>query len=164
MSSDPGRRAFLTRVSAAAVAVAAALTGVPFVGAFLSPVVRRQVETWRDVGAVDDFAIGETRKVDVVDPDPLPWAGFAARSAVWLRREEGSTFVALSMYCTHVGCPVHWRESAGLFLCPCHGGVFYRDGTVAAGPPTRPLPTIPVRVRGGRVEVRSAVTPVEAAQ
>ena len=51
--------------------------------------------------------------------------------------------------------PVGWVEGAELFLCPCHGGAFHRDGTVAAGPPPRPLPRLDVRVRGGRVELRT---------
>ncbi len=43
--------------------------------------------------------------------------------------------VALSDICPHLGCKVHYAADQGKFLCPCHGGVFEKDGTAIAGPP-----------------------------
>ena len=40
-------------------------------------------------------------------------------------------FTAYSMYCTHLGCPIHWLPQADMFLCPCHGSAFYASGSVA---------------------------------
>jgi menaquinol-cytochrome c reductase iron-sulfur subunit len=49
---------------------------------------------------------------------------------------------------------VNWRAGAELFLCPCHGGVYYSDGSVAGGPPPRPLVRYAVRIGdNGRVQV-----------
>ena len=109
---------------------------------------------------VDDFPIGSTVSVTFDDASPLPWSGVTARTAAWLRREDAASFTAFAVNCTHLGCPVRWFENAGLFLCPCHGGVFNRDGSVAAGPPPKPLTRYPVRVRGGRVEIQTAPTPI----
>jgi menaquinol-cytochrome c reductase iron-sulfur subunit len=64
------------------------------------------------------------------------------------------------MYCTHTGCPVQWVSSAKLFFCPCHGGAFHDDGSVAAGPPPRALDRHEVRVRNGVVEVRTRKMPL----
>ena len=61
--------------------------------------------------------------------------------------------------CTHLGCPVDWRSDAHLFLCPCHGGVFYADGTVAGGPPPRPLSQREWRVDGGKLTVKTQRLP-----
>src|SRR5262249_12781404 len=41
--------------------------------------------------------------------------------------------------CAHLGCPVEWFQESGLFLCPCHGGVYYANGERASGPPPRGL-------------------------
>jgi menaquinol-cytochrome c reductase iron-sulfur subunit len=49
---------------------------------------------------------------------------------------------------------------AKLFLCPCHGGVYYADGDVAAGPPPRPLFRYDVRVLNGLVQVKAAPIPI----
>lgn len=154
----PSRRRFLSRISGAVGAFVTFVISVPIIGLLISP-ARRERNVWRAVGAVERFAIGETVLVTYVDPDPLPWAGFAARSTAWLRRESPVEFVAFSPYCTHTGCPVTWSAGAELFLCPCHGGTFRRDGRVAGGPPPLPLERLEVRVRGGQVEVRTLGVP-----
>ncbi len=77
-----------------------------------------------------------------------------------LRRVSEDGFVAFSVHCTHLGCPVRWLPDAELFMCPCHGGVFYEDGRVASGPPPRPLVRYPVRVRGELVEILTSPVPI----
>ncbi len=153
-----GRRRFLSRVGIVAGAIAAALVAVPS-GLFLIG-LRRTPRVWRNVGSVDDFQIGSTVEVAFEDPSPLPWSGVTARTAAWLRRVSGAEFVAFSVDCTHLGCPVRWLADAELFMCPCHGGVFYRDGRVASGPPPRPLTRYPVRVRRGIVEILASPLPI----
>lgn len=154
----PGRRRFLARLALAAGSLAAALVGVPFLGFVFRP-GRAAGPVWRDVGRLEDFALGATVRVNYLDPAPLPWAGFAAQTAAWLRRDGEADFVAFTVYCTHTGCPVRWDEGAQLFLCPCHGGSFYRDGGVASGPPPTPLVRYPVRVRDGLVEIQTVPIP-----
>jgi menaquinol-cytochrome c reductase iron-sulfur subunit len=154
------RRRFLSRVSVALSATAAAIVGVPVVGFLVAPLLRRAPRAWRVVGKVDDFTVGETVSVAFEDASPLPWSGVTARTAAWLRRDNGTSFTAFAVNCTHLGCPVRWVQSAELFLCPCHGGVFNRDGSVAAGPPPKPLTRYPVRVRNGQVEIQTSPTPI----
>lgn len=156
---DPERRRFLHRASLGiGLAVAAAL-GIPWVTFLLSPARREDPTAWRRVGRVEDFPVGGTVKATYLDAAPLPWAGFAAETAAWIRREDEGSFIAFSVYCTHVGCPVRWEEGAELFMCPCHGGAFYRDGSVAAGPPPQPLVRYPTRLRDGYVEVQTVGVP-----
>ena len=52
-------------------------------------------------------------------------------------------YKALSLICTHNGCTVNYRGSAG-FICPCHGGTYDASGNVTGGPPPSPLPTYQV--------------------
>ncbi len=156
--ADVVRRRFLSRLSVAAGAVAAALVGIPG-GLFLLG-LRRAPQVWRLVGRLDSFTVGKTVEVSFLDPSPLPWTGVSARTAAWLRRVGEQEFVAFSIHCTHLGCPVRWRPDAELFMCPCHGGVFYEDGRVASGPPPRPLVRYPVRVRAGAVEILTSPIPI----
>jgi cytochrome b6-f complex iron-sulfur subunit len=49
--------------------------------------------------------------------------------------DTGSGIVALSNVCPHLGCKVHFEAAQGKFVCPCHQGVFEKDGTAVSGPP-----------------------------
>ena len=75
---------------------------------------------------------------------------------IYVRIPEGGVPEAFSGTCTHLSCTVKWTESAGEFICPCHDARFGPDGAVLGGPPPRPLPKIPVEVRGEDVFVRLA--------
>lgn len=152
------RRRFLSWISLGAGGVAALIAAVPSVAFLLG--LRKMPQVWSAVGHVDDFPVGETRRVAFADPSPEPWAGVTAQTAAWLRRETTDRFTAFSINCTHLGCPVRWIASADLFMCPCHGGVFYRDGRVASGPPPQPLATYPVRTRDGNVEILTSPLPI----
>src|SRR5215211_2326790 len=64
---------------------------------------------------------------------------------------DNGEFVAYSAICTHQGCTVAYKD--GNLACPCHGSVFdpANGASVVAGPAQRPLPEIPVKVRGDEV-------------
>jgi menaquinol-cytochrome c reductase iron-sulfur subunit len=155
------RRQLLSRVSLALSALAAAVVSVPILAYLLSPLIQEAPKQWRDVGLVENFQIGDTVEVAYEDPSPLPWAGQTARTAVWLRRSSDTEFSAFSINCTHLGCPVNWIQASELFLCPCHGGVYNADGTVAGGPPPHALSSVPVRITDDQ---RVQVLPVTLAE
>jgi menaquinol-cytochrome c reductase iron-sulfur subunit len=152
------RRRFLNRLSLALGSIMSAILGLPSLAYLLG--LRQAPSEWRTVGKVDDFAVDTTVLVSFMDPSPLPWAGVTARTAAWLRRTGAQEFTAFSVNCTHLGCPVRWLPEAGLFMCPCHGGVFYGDGRVASGPPPQPLHRYPVRVRAGVIEILASPLPL----
>jgi len=154
------RRRFLTRLSLALSAVGAAIVGVPIVGFLLSPLLQHVPRLWRPVGKVDQFEVGKTVEVSFADASSLPWVGVSGKTAAWLRRHTESDFIAFSVNCTHLGCPVRWLKHADLFMCPCHGGVYYNDGRVASGPPPKALNRYPVRVRNGVVEIQTSPVPI----
>ena len=158
--TDNDRRKFFARISIALSSLIAAVIGIPAVSYVLAPIFRRPPREWRPVGKVEDFAIGETVLVDFEDPSPLPWAGVTADTGAWIRREDAVTFVVFSINCRHLGCPVRWIAGAELFMCPCHGGVYYKDGEVAAGPPPQPLAKYQWRVQNGQVEIQTGPVPL----
>ncbi|HEX5506016.1 MAG TPA: ubiquinol-cytochrome c reductase iron-sulfur subunit [Thermomicrobiales bacterium] len=162
------RRGFLTKISLAATAGVAGLIGVPIVVYLLGPLIQPTEQQWRAVGMVDEFAVGQTALVSFEEPSPLKWAGQTALTAAYLRRNSADptapqAFTAFAVNCTHLGCPVNWQPDARIFLCPCHGGVYYADGQVAAGPPPHPLFQYDTRVVDGRVELKTRPLPVARA-
>jgi menaquinol-cytochrome c reductase iron-sulfur subunit len=155
---EAGRRQFLTRISIVLSSIGAALVAIPSVAFLLG--LRKTPQVWRTVGKLSDFKIGSTVNVSFQDSSPLSWSGVTAQTAAWLRRTSDQQFVAFSMNCTHLGCPVRWLSEANLFMCPCHGGVFYADGQVASGPPPKPLNQYPVRVDNDEVQILTSPVPI----
>lgn len=156
--AEVNRRRFLSRLSIVFGSIAAAIVAIPSVAFLLG--LRKVPHVWRTVGKLEDFQIGSTVKVAFLDPSPLPWSGVTARTAAWLRRETDRQFIAFSVDCTHLGCPVRWLAEANLFMCPCHGGVFYANGDVASGPPPKPLTQYPVRIQDGEVQILTSPLPI----
>ncbi|MGH2563731.1 MAG: ubiquinol-cytochrome c reductase iron-sulfur subunit [Ginsengibacter sp.] len=154
------RRNFMMKLSLSLAAASAAVAAIPVISALLAPLLESTPEKWRKVGAVNDFSVGSTNLVTFVNADPKPYAGVTAKSAAWLRRNDKDNFIAFAANCTHLGCPVRWEEKAELFMCPCHGGVYYKDGTVAAGPPPKPLTKYEVRVYKDEVQIKTKPIPI----
>ncbi|MEO7314371.1 MAG: Rieske (2Fe-2S) protein [Ginsengibacter sp.] len=154
------RRKFFMKLSLGVAGLGAAVAAVPVVSALLAPLLETPDQKWRTVGKLDEFAVGSTKLVTFIDADPKPYAGTTAKSGAWLRRDEKNNFIAFAVNCTHLGCPVRWENEAHLFMCPCHGGVYYEDGSVAAGPPPKSLTKYQVRVLNNDVQIKTAPLPI----
>jgi Rieske Fe-S protein len=49
---------------------------------------------------------------------------------------------------------VRWEGDKSRFFCPCHNGVFDREGQVVSGPPPRALDRYDVEVMAGAIYLR----------
>ena len=49
--------------------------------------------------------------------------------------------------------PFTGRVIRGIFFCPCHDGVFDKDGKVVSGPPPRDLDVYDVALEGDNIYV-----------
>lgn len=159
-NEEISRRKFFMKVSLGLAGLSAAVAAIPVISAVLAPLLESKVEKWRTVGKLNDFKINTTNLVTFINADPEPYAGMTAKSAAWLRRSSDANFIAFAANCTHLGCPVRWEKDAHLFMCPCHGGVYYADGSVATGPPPKPLTRYQVRVFNGEVQIKTAPLPI----
>lgn len=89
----------------------------------------------------------------------MPTDGKTVETACWVRRIEGDRFQVFAVNCAHLGCPVRWFPQSGLFMCPCHGGAYYRDGSRASGPPERGLFEYPYKVANGLITIQAGEMP-----
>jgi len=157
------RRSFLFGMSVALNAIAGALFAIPVVGYVLSSFRQRQpYQSWIALGSVESFPENQTRLATYRNPFTRPWDGATANIPCWVRRQDGHTFQVFAINCTHLGCPVRWFEGSHLFMCPCHGGAFYEDGSHAAGPPPRGLYQYKYKIENGQLWVRGGVLPTLA--
>jgi menaquinol-cytochrome c reductase iron-sulfur subunit len=156
------RRDFLLQVGAVINAIAAFMIGVPIIGFIVSAVIRKTSRVWVSLGPVSKFPEGATRMAAYETPYGREVDGPTSTLTCWVRRLEGDKFNIFASNCTHLGCPVRWFEQSQLFMCPCHGGVFYADGEHAAGPPPRALYKYEYKVENGNLMVKGGVLPTLA--
>ena len=154
------RRGFLFVVGAALNVIAATLLAIPLIGYVFSSFFRRGPSgSWIMLGALQNFPENQTRLATYRNPFTRPWDGKTADIPCWVRRLNGEKFQVFAINCTHLGCPVRWFEESHLFMCPCHGGVYYDDGSHASGPPPRGLYEYEYKIEQGQLLVRGGQLP-----
>jgi len=154
------RRDFLFYLGLGLNTIAAAFVGIPILGYVFSSVFKEKAQqAWVPLGKIEQFPEGQTRLASYRNPFTTPWDGFVADIPCWVRHISTDRFQIFAINCAHLGCPVRWFPQSGLFMCPCHGGVYYEDGSRASGPPPRGLYEYEYRIHKNRLEVRGGQTP-----
>jgi menaquinol-cytochrome c reductase iron-sulfur subunit len=154
------RRTLMMNIGIALNAAVALAIATPVVAYLLGPVTRRkEYRHWIDVGGTSDFQPGETRLITYRNPFTDSWDGETANIPAYVRCVSSGEFVVFAINCAHLGCPVRWFSESQLFMCPCHGGVYYADGSRASGPPERGLFTYDVKTESGRLMIDAGQMP-----
>ena len=163
-SSDAtlSRRGFLMKLGILFNGFAALVVATPVARFLFSSVTHGRENgylSWVPLGSVQDFPEGETRLATFLNPNVMPTDGKTVDTACWVRRVAGDQFQVFAINCAHLGCPVRWFPQSGLFMCPCHGGAYYRDGSRASGPPERGLFEYPYKVQNGVLTIQAGQLP-----
>ena len=161
-SADMSRRALLARIGLFLNIVAAAALATPVVGYLLSPILRGergQYKRWVSLGGLEVFPEGQTRLATFQNPLSGVSDGDTDHIPCWVRRIQGEQFQVFAINCAHLGCPVRWFAQSGLFMCPCHGGAYYEDGSRASGPPPRGLFQYAYRIEDGHLLIDAGQLP-----
>jgi len=156
------RRGMLVKIGIFLNGLVAAALAVPIGRYLLSSVTRGRANaylSWVPLGPIAQFPEGETRLATFRNPYVMPTDGKTVDTACWVRRIAGDEFQVFAVNCAHLGCPVRWFPQSGLFMCPCHGGAYYRDGGRASGPPERGLFEYPSKVEGGVLTIQAGELP-----
>jgi menaquinol-cytochrome c reductase iron-sulfur subunit len=160
------RRTFLFKLAVLLNAAVGTVLAVPLVGYLLGPTMKKDssIGSWVSLGQVKDFPVGETRLVDFVSPVTSQGDGETGKVACWVRRVSAQQFQVFAINCAHLGCPVRWFSQSKLFMCPCHGGAYYEDGSRASGPPERGLFEYKYRLDGDALVIHAGDMPTLATQ
>jgi quinol---cytochrome c reductase iron-sulfur subunit, bacillus type len=154
------RRRLLVKLGLLFNGALALLLAIPFVRYLASPALRARMDTgWVSLGSLERFPTGQTRLATFRNPVVGPSDGQTARLACWVRRIDPDKFQVFAINCMHLGCPVRWFPQSSLFLCPCHGGAYYADGSRASGPPERGLFEYRYRITGAELEIEVGALP-----
>jgi menaquinol-cytochrome c reductase iron-sulfur subunit len=160
------RRGLFTKLAILFNGLVGIALAVPIVQFLLSAITRGRANAylaWVPLGPISDFPEGQTRLATFRNPYVTPTDGKTADTACWVRRIEGDQFQVFAINCMHLGCPVRWFPQSGLFMCPCHGGVYYRDGSRASGPPERGLVEYPWKVQKDQIMIQAGELPTPGA-
>jgi menaquinol-cytochrome c reductase iron-sulfur subunit len=156
------RRALLMKLGILFNGFIALVLAVPIVRYLLSPIAREKkgaYDAWVALGNLEQFPSGQTRLATYRNPVVNPWDGDTGDIPCWVRNVDGQNFQVFAINCTHLGCPVRWFPQSSLFMCPCHGGVYYQDGSRASGPPERGLFEYHYKIDGGKLLIKAGEMP-----
>ena len=161
-SNVMSRRKLLVKLGLLFNGLVGSILAVPIVRYLMSPVTRGRkpgYEYWLPLGGLEQFPVNETRLATYRNPDADPWDGQTADIPCWVRNLDGQSFRVFAINCAHLGCPVRWFPQSNLFMCPCHGGVYYADGSRAAGPPPRGLFEYRYKIEDGKLFIKAGEMP-----
>ena len=152
----PGRRSFLTMLISVGTIGVGALLSVQLTRFALHPLMAQTTDrSWSDVGDVEEFAsiiAPALRTISIEQRDG--WRKIVSEKAIYVIKGADGQPRVLSTVCPHIGCTVAWNESKGMFISPCHNGMFKPDGALISGPPRRAMDELESKIEGGRLMVR----------
>lgn len=139
------------------------LTGVGgFMAAgMLMPMVRFAVDPVLQKGGAGDLKAvmdvkditTEPQRKDFTVEQVDAWYTSEVTKTAWIYKDANDEIIALSPICKHLGCTVDWNTdpaNPNMFFCPCHYGLYEKDGTNVPGtPPLAPLDRYEQKVKDG---------------
>ncbi len=150
--ADVSRREFLRTITWAIGALLGAGLGIPAIAYIIGPALQGQkVEQWIPLGSASKVELGTPTLFRADIERSAGWITNTEELSVYILTENGRDFMAMSNVCTHLGCRVRWIPDQSEFFCPCHNGVYSKDGSVVSGPPPTPLDQFQVKVEDDRL-------------
>lgn len=151
--------AAMNRRSALAIVVGSVLSLVAglatLISGFLGNALRRRTaEPWVRVGPAGDLPSGTFQRIVLSTERRHAWIQKQVPMTVYVRSRLPREPLALLSTCSHLGCSVSWKPELDSFRCPCHLGVFDRDGNVLEGPPPEALTRLETRLEDDDLYVR----------
>ena len=128
--------------------------GIPAVGYIVSPArLENQSQEWIRVGSTSKVEIGTPTLFKIKIERKTGWIVNEEELSLYVLTEDGRDYIVMSNICTHLGCRIRWIAEKGQFFCPCHNGIFDKNGDVVSGPPPKPLNRFEVKVENDEIFV-----------
>ena len=149
------RRNFLSTATLAIGGFIGIAFAIPAIAYIIGPAIqKKEIEEW--------ILLGSTQKVEPGTPTLFKanierqtgWIVNEEEISVYVLTDNGREYIAMSNICTHLGCRVRWIPDQSQFFCPCHNGIFDKNGGVVAGPPPRPLDRYETKVENDQIFIK----------
>lgn len=128
--------------------------GIPAIAYIVGPTLSSTTtQDWIRLGPISKVELKTPTLFKFTIQRKTGWIVNEEEISVYILTDNGRDFIAMSNICTHLGCRVRWISEKGEFFCPCHNGVFDKQGNVVSGPPPRPLDRYEVKVEDDQIFV-----------
>jgi menaquinol-cytochrome c reductase iron-sulfur subunit len=144
------RRSFLRTALVGLASLVAAGLGIPAIRYISFSPEKRAAPQWIPIGKVNQIGAAPTQ-ITFERTTSDGWKTVREPSSAWVVPSTSGAPIIFAPACTHLGCAYHWDNGRDVFVCPCHGSTFGKDGGVLSGPATRPLDRYPMRIEDGRL-------------
>jgi menaquinol-cytochrome c reductase iron-sulfur subunit len=131
-----------------------AAIGLPAIAYVVGPALKQNADEWIRLGSVGKVELNNPTLFKTTIEKQTGWINAEEEFSAYVLTTSGQDFIAISNVCTHLGCRVRWIPEEDGYFCPCHNGVFSKDGSVVSGPPPRPLDRFEVKVEDGVLFVK----------
>jgi Rieske Fe-S protein len=151
------RRQFMSWVTGVISAIIGLGLGIPAIAYIVGPSLKKEdTQNWISLGSTSKVELGVPTLFKTKIQRQAGWIVNEEEISVFVLTENGREFVAMSNICTHLGCRVRWIDDREEFFCPCHNGVFDKDGGIVSGPVPRPLDQFETRIENAQLFIRGA--------
>ena len=128
--------------------------GIPAIAYIIGPVLNRtKTQEWIRLGSISKIELRTPTLFKFTIQRKAGWIVNEEEVSVYVLTDNGRDFIAMSNICTHLSCRVRWISDQEQFFCPCHNGIFDKEGKVVGGPPPRPLDRYEVKVEDDQLYV-----------
>jgi menaquinol-cytochrome c reductase iron-sulfur subunit len=148
------RRDFMKAAITGIGGLIGAAIGLPAIAYIIGPALQQNTDDWIRLGSVNKVELNMPTLFKTTIERQTGWINAEEEFSAYVLTTNGQDFIVMSNICTHLGCRVRWIPDQDGFFCPCHNGVFSRDGNVVSGPPPRPLDRFEARVEDGILFVK----------
>ncbi|MBM3181301.1 MAG: ubiquinol-cytochrome c reductase iron-sulfur subunit [Chloroflexi bacterium] len=149
-----GRRNFMKVAIAGIGGLIGAALGLPAIPYIMGPALQKESDDWIQLGSISKVELNIPTLFKKTIETQTGWINTEEEISAYVLTSNGQDYVVMSNVCTHLACRVRWIPEKDSFFCPCHNGVFAKDGTVVAGPPPRPLDRFESKVEDGVIFIK----------
>ena len=152
--TEVSRRNFLSVATWSIAGFIGAAMAIPAIAYIIGPALKRtDTQNWIRLGSASKVELNTPTLFKTTVERQTGWIVNEEELSFYVLTENGRDYIAMSNICTHLGCRVRWITEDEDFFCPCHNGVFDKEGKVIAGPPPRPLDRYEVKVEDDQLYV-----------
>jgi menaquinol-cytochrome c reductase iron-sulfur subunit len=149
-SDQIDRRNFVKIIVASVGGFISLSVGIPAIIYTIEPAVKVQsTEGWISAGLMENYETDKPTLFTFTQTKQNGWERTVNSYGVYVTKQSETTATVFSNQCTHLACRVTWQEENQEYFCPCHNGIFNKEGDVVDGPPPKPLIPYETKVEEG---------------